>query len=57
MTIDKIKECYDIKTNKLAEIVVNEFSKKNNRMDGIIEQEKPYFEDVKTANRGYRQDG
>ena len=33
------KEYYDAKTNKLAGFVVNEFSKINNRMDNIREQE------------------
>ena len=41
------KEYYDAKTNKLAEFVVNEFSKINKRMDGISEQEQPDFEGVK----------
>lgn len=41
------KEYYDAKTNKLAGLVVNEFSKINKRMDGISEQEQPDFEGVK----------
>ena len=41
------KEYYDAKTNKLADFVVNEFSKINKRMDGISEQEQPDFEGVK----------
>ena len=41
------KEYYDAKTNKLAGFVVNEFSKINERMDGISEQEQPDFEGVK----------
>lgn len=41
------KEYYDVKTNKLAGFVVNEFGKINKRMDCISQQEIPDLEDVK----------
>ena len=41
------KEYYDVKTNKLAGFVVNEFGKINKRMDGFSGQEQPDFEGVK----------
>ena len=41
------KEYYDVKTNKLAGFVVNEFGKINKRMDGFSQQEQPDFDGVK----------
>ena len=41
------KEYYDVKTNKLAGFVVNEFSKISKQIDGLKQQEQPDFEGVK----------
>ena len=41
------REYYNVKTNKLAGFVVNEFGKINKQIDGLKQQEQPDFEGVK----------
>ena len=41
------KEYYDVKFNRFTGAIVNELSKINKQIDGIKQQEQPYFEGVK----------